>query len=192
MNILLDCDGLLADFTGAVVALVNRRTGRTYTAEDVTQWDMLAALGEQHLAAELHREICQPGFCSKLQPFRGALAALNTLRHIGHVTIVTAPYVGSVYWMGERLDWLRQHMGVRPSARDVIFAARKEQILGDVLIDDRVENVCDFARSGRPAILWDRPYNRAAELPTDVSRALTWEDVYVRVRRLRGHNEQQL
>ena len=59
-----------------------------------------------------------------------------------------------------------------------VLTPSKHLVDGDVLIDDRPENVVSFYRTrfNRIGILLDQPWNSNTEL-TILDRAKTWEDI---------------
>jgi hypothetical protein len=68
MEILLDIDGVIADFVGASLALINKRMGSKYQPHHVTQWEIPAALNLAPDVAEMFEiEIRAKGFCESIQ-----------------------------------------------------------------------------------------------------------------------------
>lgn len=172
-TILLDCDGVLADFTGAMLATLNDRHGTQHVKADVTDWDMGAALGVGMT------EICEiantPSFCRDLPVLPGAQEAVYRLRARYDVIVVTSPMAGP-FWCYERYAWLRENFGF--SMKNVIHAASKHHVAGDILIDDRDKNVLTWTgRWNKIGLLWDAPYNRASELSESIIRVPSWDIV---------------
>lgn len=164
-TILVDADGVLADFTGAYLGVVESITGCRARHEDVTSYHIhqcpwfveLAAKTpglKKHVAAIVTHE---RGFCLGIDALPGAAPGLESLREAGHhVICVTSPWHGP-HWHHERVEWLREHMGFVPE--DVVFCSKKYLVRGDVLVDDRYENVDKWP--GGLGLLWDQPWNRA-------------------------------
>ena len=64
---------------------------------------------------------------------------MEELRAAGHeVLVVTAPF-DTDYWAREREVWLRRNLGFKRS--EVMSVSRKERVHGDVLVDDKVDNL---------------------------------------------------
>lgn len=167
MRILLDVDGVLADFVTPALKIINTITERDCTTnawlpEDITQYDVIRAC--QLTAAQAkcwQAAISAPGFCANLELYPGVLEALKVLRTIGEVVAVTTPFDNGTgqaapYWMVERYDWLLAH-GFR--AREIIFTNDKSHIGGDVFVDDNAHHVDLWKyRQKNPAGAVARPY----------------------------------
>lgn len=154
-TVLLDVDGVLADFAGALL----RWAGPQYTREQLTEWDLMKAIGledRQHLFDEYASE---PGFCESLQVIDGALGLVDELRRVADIVLVTSPYSAARLWTFERLRWLEKHFGI--SKHDVIFAKRKYLVKGDIMIDDAPHNIEAFIDQGGLGLLIDQPWNRS-------------------------------
>ncbi len=152
-RILVDCDGVLADFTGAVCRHFQR------PLSSVTNWDYAKAWG--YNSAIFWRDdmhfVRAPGFCASLGVLVDVRAAIDELRKLGEVLIVTSPMHNAPSWCGERIEWLRK-FGV--AENEIIFTSRKELIRGDVLIDDGPSNL-EACREFMTTIAIHAPYNRS-------------------------------
>lgn len=158
-RILLDVDGVLADFIGPVVTWANslrRAGGPPHTREQITQFDMLKAWGIAHMWGELDRHVVKPGFCEALEPVPGAREFVAALSRTAEVVIVTSPWKTSPTWCFERRNWLEKCMGW---TGEVMFTKRKDLVRGDVLIDDAAEHTDAFPGVG---LLLDQPWNQHA------------------------------
>lgn len=185
--ILLDVDGVLADFTGRVLQIGNELTKCSYTMEDVKEWDVFS-LYPKELKRVLVYHICREGFCTRLDVLPGALDGVKQLKEVGHVVAVTSPWWSSKTWMHERMEWLKLHFDI--PMRSVIHTAAKELIRGDIMIDDKPENLLSWgdAQKGQSlSILVDAPYNRSVVAPVQRSfrsfiRATDWKGILDSVR----------
>lgn len=161
MRVLIDVDGVLADFVSGALAHVGGRLKE----HDITAYDMVSLMTKAEV--EAFRSIAiTPGFCYNLKPYEGARIALDRLRSQGHdVRIVTAPFRGSRTWYDERLQWLRDKMGVDED--HVIFAGKKEKpfIGGHVLIEDHGPTLEEWQKEQvrTSGILIRRPWNAGTE-----------------------------
>jgi 5'(3')-deoxyribonucleotidase len=151
-RILLDCDGVLADFVAPVIAWAG---GDPYTRDSITDFDILKAWGIEHRQSDLDAMCAVPGFCESLAVIPGAQAAVERLRRNFEVVIVTSPYSNVPTWTSERITWLNRHFGI--DKRDVVFCKRKELVRGDALVDDAIHNLELFPGM---RILVDHPWNR--------------------------------
>lgn len=177
MRVLLDCDGVLGDYASEVIRFVNMRVQpeRPFTIHDAADFSILESLGFEHLQDELDRHIEDTYYCATMPVLPGAVEFVNRLYQLNHeVVIVTSQHMGVPLWCSQRMAWLWKHFGIH--ADDVIFARRKHRIEGDVLVDDKPENLVSF---GANAILFDQPWNQDAE---GVYRAKSYQDVVARLR----------
>ena len=161
--ILLDVDGVVADFEGAVRCTV-AEVG--YVLPPTTEWNFTANLPAD-VFDHFHARASQLGWCSAIQPFPGAERFVAELRTLGDVVAVTAPLGCCPTWESERRQWLRSKLNVV----DVVSTARKDLVYGNVLIEDKVENLRTwYDRWQRDAygILVQHTYNRHADWPTCV------------------------
>jgi hypothetical protein len=120
------------------------------------------------VTSDLYREI---------EPIEGALYGINQLRQKGHTVLFATSVLRGCE--GAKLDLLKRHGfidqgGVYGDGRihsDYFEAYDKSRIRGDILIDDRDQNVIDFPGH---AILFDQAHNRNLDWKY---RAKSWIDV---------------
>jgi len=192
VRVLVDCDGVLADFVLRVVEFVNHHTagatradfGRDavpYTHDHVTGWDCFAALGAEHLQGAFDAHASRPGFCRGLPVLKGAEQFVEAIRDLGcELVIVTTPYEAAQLWTHERIAWLRSHFEIEK--RDVVFCKRKELVRGEVLIDDALHNAESFAEAGGRVLLLDSPWNQTDKpLPEGVTRCHGYSEVIAEI-----------
>lgn len=160
--ILVDCDGVLADFVSASLDVL-RTFGIDKQHDDVKEFDFAGLGMDKHQRKALENRWREPGFCASIKPYDGALEGLRLLRTLADVYAVTAPMNGSVTWQGERAAWLSDHMEFQ---RDhIVSTAAKHLVNGDVLIEDNPDVLTRWADAGidRIGMLWSRPYNAASD-----------------------------
>jgi 5'(3')-deoxyribonucleotidase len=162
--VLLDCDGVLADFIGGVLEIVEHTLGLAYKHEDVDRFDFCAALSlAQHEARAVKSSISTRGFCSSLVPYDGAKRGVAALEEIADVYIVTSPWDSCETWEHERKAWLYRHFKI-PSSR-VIHTSAKHLVCGDVFVDDKTSAVAAWREAWRfaTAVRWNTPHNARDE-----------------------------
>lgn len=173
MIILLDVDGVLADFHGGILELIRDLFGLNLTIQDFKNWDYTSALESEQMKKELREHIKQAGFISGLKPYPEAQEAVGKLRALSEVYCVTSPNHTVPTWIPERYEWLTHYFSISP--QDVILTGKKHLIDGDVMIDDHPGNVASW-NTKHPngfGYLWDRPYTKDAYLP----RIDRWDDI---------------
>lgn len=172
--VLLDCDNVLADFTGLVLDKIHERTENRYTHRHVVMYDILACLPEsKDVKRNAWDAVKSEGACRAIKPFLDAFEGVKQLREIADIHVVTTPLEGSVHWIHERKAWLNEHFSF--GHQDITFTHRKDLIDGDFIIDDKPENVLRFG-----GLLWDQPYNRNVRHPR---RVANWGQVLREVRK---------
>lgn len=164
-RILVDCDGVLADFNGAVCKHFDK------PLSSVTDWDYAKAWGYEPkefwgVQMAFTRE---PGFWLALDPMRNVGVAMAMLRELGEVIVVTSPMKGATTWCHERLLWLSTYAGV--ARNEVVITGRKDLVKGDVLIDDGPHNLADVAPH-MMTIAIDTPYNQGVSVTYRVTNII--------------------
>ncbi len=177
MIILIDCDGVLSGFVDHLVFELNEAMATSYTADDVIEWEVYDALDvPEEIRKKMELVVQSPGFCAGLPEVPGAASALKALRRAGHkLYCITAPFIGN-NWMYERRDWLRRHMGFH--RKQVVFCYDKEVTQGDVLVDDKIDNLLKWQKTNPngTAILFEQPWNKDDE-SWDGLRFDNWTDL---------------
>jgi 5'(3')-deoxyribonucleotidase len=173
--LMLDCDGVLADYVGASLDVILRRLGRHYLPEQVTAWDFSSLPGWHEISDQYWELARSIGFCSQIEPFPGAVEGVRRLREIAHVEFLTSPLHRSPTWTHERDAWLERHFGAHH--HDILHVRKKYRVKADVLVDDNLDNVRGWTEHHPDGmgILWSRPYNQdRGEFACDVVESWDW------------------
>lgn len=204
--ILLDVDGVLADFVSGFLSVANKLVGTHYKPEDVKEYSMTNLPGLKAKSYEIWSQCQQEGFALKLPVFKGAVEAVQMLQRLGEVFVVTAPcwsprvedlqdlpdgvlsdveylregiYDQGRTWSFDRARWLSKHFGIEPD--QVISTHAKHVIEGNVLIDDSPEKILSWAtrHPRRLGILFTQPYNEnsLSTMPRNVVRTSNWDTI---------------
>lgn len=160
--VLLDVDGVLADFIGGVLDVVYEVTDKQRQREEIDQFDFCKALG---LTAGERREVMatigyRRKFCARLLPFPGAFDGIERLADLAAIHVVTSPWNSNETWTHEREWWLNHHFAIPHS--HVTHTSAKHLIAGDWLVDDKTET-CERWQAAHPsgvAVQWITPHNR--------------------------------
>lgn len=154
MHILLDCDGVLANFTQASIDA----HGRQESHDDIRTWDYFT--DEWGMSPEEFWSKCRGyDFWRNIQPYEWAQSVIDLIRAKDLTfTILTAPSNDSEC-VQAKLDWLDHHFSI-PIA-DVMVGQKKHLLANPeaILIDDSRANVDAFIRSGGKAALFLQPWN---------------------------------
>lgn len=171
MLILCDVDGVLAYLDRHWLSTYRDLTGDMIYPEDIDVWDFIPLLKYPEVVWEI---LDAPDFYEGVQPMRGAVRGIKTLRKMGHrVVFVTASTPngarGKMLWL-QRYGLLPE--GITPrSFKDFISANDKSLVHGDAMIDDGVHNLKTFQGL---RILFDAPYNQEYIWCT---RVKTWKEI---------------
>ena len=159
---LVDCDGVLADFSRDALAVVRS----SMSPWDVTEWDIFKLLELEcvGLGLALRAELNHPEFWRWMHPLPGAYALLEALANNNmDVMVVTSPWLTCAGWDKARREWLRENFDIPPE--NVIITSRKDLVCGSVFFDDKPSHVVAWGnRHGYDhAWLVDAPYNQDSE-----------------------------
>lgn len=190
-RILCDVDGVIADFESMYVELAKQALGRDFPDYDgAQQWLMEKALGLTTAEVEeVHRLLYEPRVANRIRPYPGAVENVKQLTEVAHVYFVTAQLKDSPTWCYDRYEWLRHWFG-KELADKTIFTHVKYVCSGEMLIDDKAENVVKWKEHNPTgvAVLWDHPSNKSFK--GEVVRSDSWEQIIkwaVSLRRIRPH-----
>jgi 5'(3')-deoxyribonucleotidase len=151
-RILLDCDGVLADFVTGVLRALNRPE----THNDIKNWNFYKEWGMSD--EEFWRPTKGHEFWDTLPIYPWADYLYQTLSNLGKVIIVTSPSECPFAGAGKTM-WLQRNFGVR--TKDIFIGGQKDAMAlpTSVLIDDYPVNIEAFAKEGGHTILFPQPWN---------------------------------
>lgn len=161
-RILLDIDGVAADFITPCLEAIFAYTGVRYAPARVIDWDIMKALNiPDALGRAIYASMERPGLCRDIRPYPGAAEGIAQLRVFADVWAVTAPFSGD-HWLPERDVWLRDVLGFKSDHILHVRSAAKPAIRGDVLVEDKVSTLEAWAAAHRHGVgvLFERDYNR--------------------------------
>jgi 5'(3')-deoxyribonucleotidase len=163
----IDCDGVLADWMGYVIPAANILFNTNISLSDLTGWDLYDIISEPKAKTTLYDYLNQTKMILDMNPYEEALRGMLALKEFAEIYIVTSPMVNYPNWILHRNKWLKTHFGI--DKNHVIHTAAKQLIQADVFIDDKPENVINWAKyknnalDGYP-VLWKHDHIKF-ELP---------------------------
>lgn len=136
--ILLDIDGVVADFVGKVRSTV-AEVGHHDLVVD--RFDFTSKLRDDAPFVYKHYRVesAKPAWCSAIAAYDGAAVFVEALRELGDVVAVTSPLSHCPTWAHERRDWLVDRLGFKSD--DIVSVKRKDLVVGDFFIDDHHGNL---------------------------------------------------
>lgn len=172
MRILVDMDGVIADFDGEFLKRWQKRHPDKFFVPIEERGTFYVRDSYPDELKPLVTEILlEPSFFREMMPMDGAMEALSEMNEMGwEVFICTSPLSTYKNCVLEKYEWVENHLGTDWIKR-VILTKDKTLIKADYLIDDRpeitgVENIPSWEH-----ILYDRPYNGEMN-----KKRLTWEN----------------
>ena len=178
MKIILDVDGVLADFTTSALIVVEEVTGKRFKSPDVTEWDFTKAIGLSPSEASAVKKAigARRGFAASITPYPQARQGIRRLCELGDVFCVTSPWKTNSWWIEERNAWLALHFGIER----VHHASDKTPYEADVFVDDKSSHVRDWlaAWPGRTAVFWRTPHNTSEAVPWGAHSTSSWDALY--------------
>lgn len=172
MLVLVDMDGVLADFEGRLMEEWHRRHPNTFNLprEERTSFYLSRQFPKEH-RGKLFEIMYTPQFFASLPPFPGGKQAINDMKELGwEVFLCSSPLIGNPTGASEKFAWVEEHLGKEWRGR-LILASDKTLVHGDILIDDRPD-VKGVAQPSWEHVLYDQPYNHEIK----GQRRLTWEN----------------
>ena len=170
MRILVDMDGVIADFEkGVLDAYRNRHPNKSFIPlEQRTSFYIKEQYPDeiQPLVEEIY---LSKGFYLGLPPIEGSLDALSELASREYeIYICTSPLLNNPFCIQEKYDWVINHLGNDWTKR-MIVSKDKTIVHGDFLIDDKPE-VTGVQQPTWEHILYSHPYNSQV----NSKRRMTW------------------
>lgn len=154
--VLLDFDDVLFDFLGTAIKEYNKTTGERVKLTDVKSWD-LSEVGDIHIFMKI---IKNPNLWLEMPEKDNSMKVVQRLINDGrwNVLICTActtleEYLVKVKLIEERIPGF--------DLSKIINIADKHLIRGDIIVDDKIENLDKCARYDMKCVLMDMPHNKS-------------------------------
>ncbi|MFQ5924671.1 MAG: hypothetical protein ACE5IE_01565 [Dehalococcoidia bacterium] len=162
MKIGVDVDGVIGNQVPHLLRRVRHKYGIKMKKSDIKLWDQ--PMGHTNFEKEMEEAVLDRTFVLTMPLIRGAREGLERIASHNRVIIVTSrpPEADE-----DTIEWLNTK---RLGFDEFINTHREGKLRApiDVLVDDRLENVRDFALSGRMAVMLSQPWNSNHALIVDL------------------------
>ncbi len=173
--LLLDMDGIIADF--------DRFSLDTYNRIHRTNWsvaDVHLHIGDHEVinpeidAKAIRRPFKEPGAFISLPVIPGSQEAVAKLLEYFTIFVVTTQYYGNPTCVHEKHVWLQRHF---PAIADQgIYTKHKPQVKGDILVDDRPINCAQYKAANPQAKTASLIYAWSGNTHADIMAA-SWTEL---------------
>jgi 5'(3')-deoxyribonucleotidase len=177
LKIALDLDGVVYEWERTARYLLREERGCMGLDTESTHWDWIKGQVERDDWNWLWHDGVKLGLFRYGHVVKGAIRGIRALRRQRHkiVVVTSRPQIA----VPDTIDWLAllQHRaaGVYFDGIHILTEGQaKTTVSAELLIDDRLENVEDWLKAGRKALLFDRAWNRGMPVPVGAERALGW------------------
>ncbi|RXM31053.1 hypothetical protein EOD39_7310 [Acipenser ruthenus] len=142
VRVLVDMDGVLADFEGALLRKYRERYPGEPFIELSERRGFLARDQYRQISPELGPKLSSvyesPGFFLDLKPISGAIEAMKEMSNLRNteVFLCTSPILQYEHCVQEKFLWVEKHLGAEFVQR-LILTRDKTIVHADLLIDDK-------------------------------------------------------
>lgn len=181
--VMVDIDGVLADYPKSFYNYVNEQLGTTFNPEDQKSYDLCREFGiSRKLYEELKAKYRETGYKRNIPTIKGSIQALTMLRVRGYkVVLFTARPVHEFSRIElDTLYWLRSN---NYRFDGIIYAENKHEQLAnfyrnnkvDFFFEDNESNAGYLAGDGIKVILFDKPYHKGIT-HENITRIKNWDE----------------
>jgi len=163
-RILVDMDGVLADFVGGVNKGLWKRGVRPINWEEMTNYHFEVYSEEEQKI--IHEIYSASGFFESLEPIEGGIEGIREIESRGYaVAICTAPARTSLRCEEEKREWAAHHIGPEWAREEkTIVQSDKTAVYGALILDDKSEILGECKPSWKHTI-YDQPWNIWSDKP---------------------------
>lgn len=171
MRILIDCDETIWNLLEAWVNVLNERYDKTVIWDQINNWDMSFAYPDL-TKQQIYEPLCEDNLWKLVKPKFDAIKYIPKLYEEGHeIYFVTSTDYRNIQYKVKLLEDYFPDIPVQ----NLITTYHKELIIGDILIDDYINNF----KNRSSGILFTTSYNKDInEKEFGLHRCSNWEEIY--------------
>lgn len=177
MKLLIDTDGVLADFVGHVITYL-RADGHDVREGQFTEYDLVNNM-DKACARAFTRLAGNENFCFSVPRLPNAQETLKALISKGHnVLLVTSLWIAPC-WEKARTEWFESLLSSKALQKiefQFVTAEERVNMPGDVLVEDKLKTLVNWSRTNRKSFLINQVWN-AGILPTGCIRLPTFTSI---------------
>lgn len=177
MRILIDLDSTIADTLPHWIERINKIGGIAATVDDVVKWDIADCHPISQVDKKFIFRILQDRkWLLSMPPIPGAIEAVERLNKQHEIFVVTARH-GSVSIPASQ-EWIKTHLPFLDHKLQVVYLYHKHILVGDVLIDDKGDNLKLFTDTHSKSIAMGLAYKHNLAYASDrISLHNSWADI---------------
>jgi 5'(3')-deoxyribonucleotidase len=182
--LLIDLDCIVVDMLPRWLEQYNQKAGENIQMEDITEYEVRKFLKKPKVFTDI---LYQRGFFLYMPPMPGAIKYLKKLIGEGYdIVILTQAPSDSDYGEKEKKAWIRHHIP-EYDISDLIFAHRKEVVMGSILFDDKPSHLSNWKKKNPRGITAtiDYPYNQGENCDIRfMDRKTAWQEFYEFIKKI--------
>lgn len=177
--LLLDMDGVIADFHGTLLDAYNLKHQKDIKLEQCTHFEFSICLGKD-IHDDMEKIYNAPGFFAGIRAFEDAKLIVPQLLDLADVEICSAPtkikdkVTGekklNAHCAFEKINWI--HEKFPALSKDITLAINKFRYKADILVDDALHNQARWCKAHPQGLglLINQPWNQTQRLPRNCVR----------------------
>lgn len=144
MRVLIDMDGIVADFLGHFINTYNECTHARVSKRDVTTWEVSDSLPDQRAAKKARQRLHSPSWWREMPLVcEKAPAIVQKWTRSHDVCFASTPWSEASY--SAKAAWIQEHFPFT-SRKQLALLAEKWHLKGDVIIDDKPKTLIEFGK----------------------------------------------
>lgn len=156
IKVILDMDDVVNQFLDYLLEVYNKKYDKNVKLNDITSWDLTKNEAVRPSIIKLFKK---RGFFLSVPEKRGAIEVIKKLMDDGRYDIYIVTACGTVNEYKEKIEWMENYLPEFNKSH-IIMCTEKNLIRGDVIVDDKVQNLDECAPYYKKCILYDMPHNR--------------------------------